>query len=140
MSFQLISYILMDGRAKEAIAYYQETLNAKVLFKQTLGDGPTDEVSKVQENELELIAHAVLQIGDTQIMIADRIPSLPFQQGNQISICITCSDIAAATQLYENLKEKGHVVLELQDIYFSPAYGMVTDPFGVTFQIFTAKP
>jgi PhnB protein len=25
----------------------------------------------------------------------------------------------------------------LQKIHFSPAYGMVTDKFGVTFQIFT---
>lgn len=139
MSLQLTPFILMDGRAKEAIKYYQEVLDAKVIFKQTIGEGPKDEASKFKKNELELIAHSVLKIGDSQIMIADIIPALPFQKGNQISICITTSDISLTKQLYENLKKDGEIVTELNEIHFSPAYGIVTDKFGVTFQIFTSR-
>lgn len=29
--------------------------------------------------------------------------------------------------------------MPLQKVHFSPAYGMVTDKFGVTFQIFTQR-
>ncbi len=37
------------------------------------------------------------------------------------------------------LKQEGQVVMPLQEVHFSPAYAIVTDKFGVTFQIFTAK-
>lgn len=139
MSFQLVPYILMNGRAKEAIEYYQETLNAKVLFQQTFGEGPKDTLAMFKENELDFISHSVLKIGETQIMIADIIPELSFQNGNQVSICITTSDIALSKQLYENLKKDGKVIIELNEIHFSPSWGMVTDKFGVTFQIYTNR-
>lgn len=139
MSLNLIPYILMNGRAKEAIAYYEETLKAKVLFKQTFGEGPKDGTVNFKEEELNLIAHSILKIGENQIMIADIIPELPFQSGNQVSICITTSDIDEARELYSNLKKEGKVLIELNEIYFSPAYGMVTDKFGVTFQIYTNR-
>jgi PhnB protein len=129
----------MNGRAKEAIEYYRETLNAKVLFVQTLGEGPKDETAKFKEEELGLIAHSVLAIGESRIMIADIIPQLPFQNGNQVSICITSSDISEIRQFYESLKKEGKVLIELNEIYFSPAYGMVTDKFGVTFQLYTNR-
>jgi PhnB protein len=129
----------MNGKAKEAIDYYQETLNAEVLFMQTLGEGPKDETARLKENELNLIAHSVLKIGETKIMIADVIPELPFEKGNQVSICITTNDVSLTRQLYENLKKDGKVIIELNEIYFSPAYGMVTDKFGVTFQVYTNR-
>ncbi len=139
MSLQLIPYILMNGRAKEAIEFYQEALDAKVLFQQTFREGPTDTLSMFKENELDYIAHSILKIGETQIMVADIIPELPFQNGNQVSICITTSDINLTKQLYENLKKDGKVIIELNKIHFSPAWGMVTDKFGVTFQLYTNR-
>jgi len=129
----------MDGRAKEAIEYYQEVLNAKVIFMQTIGEGPQDEASKYKENELALIAHSVLKIGETEIMVSDIFSPDSFQKGNQISICITCDDISVTKRFYEKLKENGKIIIELNKNHFSPAYGMLTDKFGITFQIFTTR-
>ena len=140
MSLNLISFIqIMDGRAREAIEYYQEVLNAKIIFMQTIGEGPKEELSKFKENQLTLIAHSILKIGETEIMISDANPAVPFQKGNQISICITGNDISVSKQFYEKLREDGKTLIELDEFYFSPAYGMVTDKFGVTFQIFTTR-
>lgn len=139
MSLQFIPFILMNGRAKEAIEYYQEVFNADLIFKQTIGEAPKDMVAKFKENELDYIAHSVLKIGETTIYIADIIPEIPFQKGSQICICITTHDISKAKEFYEKLAKDGEVKRELKEIYFSPAYGIVTDKFGVTFQIFTAR-
>lgn len=139
MSLQLVPYILMNGRAKEAIEFYKEALNANVIFSQTFGEGPKDDTVKFKEEDQNLIAHSVLAIGESRIMIADIIPELPFQNGNQVSICITSSNISEIKQFYENLKKDGKVLIELNEIYFSPAYGMVTDKFGVTFQLYANK-
>lgn len=139
MSYQLVPYILMNGRAKEALEYYQEALNAKVLFQQTFGEGPEDDSLNLTEDEKGLIAHSILKIGETQIMIADMIPGLTIDSGNQLSICITTDYISLTKQLYENLKKEGKVLIELNKIHFSPAWGMVTDKFGVTFQVYTNR-
>lgn len=140
MSLNLIPFIqIMDGRAKEAIEYYQEVLNAKVIFMQTIGEGPKNELAKFKEDQLSLIAHSILKIGESEIMVSDTIPGVPFEKGNQISICITSDDISITKQFYDKLKEDGKILIELNEIYFSPAYGMVTDKFGVTFQIFTTR-
>jgi len=48
----------------------------------------------------------------------------------------TSDDISITKQFYEKLKENG---VELSEIYFSPSYGIVTDKFGGTFQIFTNR-
>nr|MDH3162668.1 VOC family protein [Bacillus licheniformis] len=91
MKTRFTPYILMNGRAKEAIDYYRDVLDAEVKFSQTIGEGPADEATNFKEDELDFIAHAVLTIGDAVLMIADIIPELPFQSGNQLSICVTAT-------------------------------------------------
>ncbi|WP_364151534.1 hypothetical protein [Paenibacillus sp. LPE1-1-1.1] len=46
-------------------------------------------------------------------------------------------DKEKATQYFEALKQGGRVNDPLQASFFSPAYGNVTDKFGITFQILT---
>jgi PhnB protein len=49
---------MLNGNAKEAIAYYEKTLDAKVVFVHMDG---------------EKVDHAVLKIGESQVMISDSI-------------------------------------------------------------------
>ncbi|MFC3749430.1 VOC family protein [Paenibacillus sp. GCM10012306] len=139
MSFQLIPYIMLDGQAEEAIQFYEQTLGAKLLFKQTFGEGPQNPDSPLKAEEAALVAHAILKIGDTQIFVADCIPGLTLQEGNLLTICLTTDDSHQAKQFYQTLQQGGQVILPLEEAYFSPAYGMVKDKFGVSFQIFTKR-
>ncbi|WP_040213492.1 VOC family protein [Clostridium polynesiense] len=139
MSLNFIPYILMKGRGEEAIKYYQENLGAVILFKQSFGEGPKEEVEKLQKEELTQISHSVLKIGENRIMIADSIPEIPFKEGNQVSLCLTTSNIRQARDIFEKLKKEGEVLIEFSEIYFSPGYGMVKDKFGVIFQIYTNR-
>ncbi|UUZ86602.1 VOC family protein [Paenibacillus sp. P26] len=67
------------------------------------------------------------------------MPGQTHRQGNQVNICITTNEIEQAKRFYEALKDQGEVNIPLHDAHFSPAYGMVTDRFGTTFQIFTKR-
>lgn len=139
MTVEFIPYLLMNGAAAEAIGYYLEVFDAKLLFKQTIGEGPADEAARFQKDELDYIAHSVLKIGDAKLMIADIIPGLPVEKGTQLSICVTSDDPATSERYFNRLKEQGTVVAEFGQVHFSPGYGMVTDKYGVTFQLFTAR-
>ncbi|MFC0414048.1 VOC family protein [Cytobacillus solani] len=138
MTVQLSSFLMMNGNAKEAIEFYKEVLDAKLLFSQTFGDVPEDPKSPLPENMKDLVAHSILNIGETNIMVADMFPGMPYRNGNNVNICISTNEIEKTTKFYELLSQEGQVVMPLQQVHFSPAYGMITDKFGVTFQIFTA--
>ncbi|KJR47438.1 PhnB protein [Desulfosporosinus sp. I2] len=38
MTLQLVPFLMMDGNAKEAIQFYEKSLDAKVLFNQSYAD------------------------------------------------------------------------------------------------------
>lgn len=139
MEVQLTPFIMLDGGALDAIAFYEQALDAKVVFKQTFGEAPGEAGQAVPEQARDRLAHSVLKVGGTDLFVADTDPGARFAQGNQVNICITVADKEQALKYYEALKEGGQVDLPLQEIHFSPAYGMVTDKFGVTFQIFTKR-
>lgn len=135
MTIQFMPFIMLDGNANEAIEFYEKSLDAKVMFKQTFGEGPEN----VPTDAKDRVAHAVLKVGEAEMFVADTEPGENNQPGNRLSICITTNEIEKSKKMYESLKQGGQVNIPLQEIYFSPAYGMVTDKFGVTFQIFTTK-
>ncbi|MCH1624028.1 VOC family protein [Ferdinandcohnia quinoae] len=137
MKLQAIPYILMNGRAREAIEFYRNVLNADILFQSSIGDRPKDIASQFLEIEQELIAHAVLKIGETQIMISDILTGIPSIDGGKISICLIIEGVASSQRIFNQLKVGGTVNLDLAKTHYSPAYGIVTDKFGVTFQIST---
>ncbi|WP_029192788.1 VOC family protein [Paenibacillus harenae] len=137
MTVQLNAYIMLDGKAAEAIAFYEKSLNAKVLFKETVGEGAGSPELPVPEEQKNLVAHAVLKVADSELFVADQIPGQPVHQGNLLTICITTTDIEQSRQFYEALRQDGRVEQPLGEQYFSPAFAVVTDRFGVTFQIFT---
>lgn len=57
-----------------------------------------------------------------------------------MTIVVQTNDKDQAERYFEALKEGGQVNSPLEAIFFSPAYGNVTDKFGVTFRILTKGP
>lgn len=139
MSIQLVPFILLDGRAREAINFYVKALGAEVTFIQTFGASPNDSGLDLSEAASERIAHSELRVGDAQLMVADSEPGKPASEGDLLTVCITTIDATEATRMYEALREGGEVKVPLGAFHFSPAYGVVKDKFGVTFQCFTSR-
>ncbi|UOF90373.1 VOC family protein [Fodinisporobacter ferrooxydans] len=137
MTLRLNPYLVMDGNAKEAIQFYEKALDAKVLFNQTFGEMPENPEFPLPEDAKERVAHAMLKVGETDLMFSDTFPGQPHQKGNQVTICISTGDKEKSKQIYAALQQDGQVIMPLQETFFSPAYGIVTDKFGVTFQIYT---
>ncbi|MOA47792.1 hypothetical protein D3C78_1704620 [compost metagenome] len=98
----------------------------------TYGDMP----DSPSEDFKNLVAHAALQVGETGLMLSDS-PDTSIQSGKQVTICITISDVEKSKEIFEALSKDGKVNMPLEATSFSPAFGDVTDKFGVTFQIFT---
>ena len=137
MTLRLSSYLMMNGNAKEAIQFYEKVLGGKVLFSQTFGEMPVNPKFPIPEEAKELVSHAMLKVGESEIMFSDNFPGQMSQSGNQVTICISTKDPEKAKQMFEAMQQDGQVKMPFQETFFSPGYGIVTDKFGITFQIST---
>lgn len=137
MTVRLIPYLVMNGNAAEAISFYQESLDAQAIFTQTFGEMPENPEFPLPPEAKNRVSHATVKIGETDVMFSDTFPGQPHQIGTQVTICLSTDDKEQATRYFNALQDGGQVNMPLQETFFSPAYGIVVDKFGVTFQIFT---
>ncbi|NBI30230.1 VOC family protein [Chengkuizengella marina] len=138
MSLQLSPYLMMNGNGKEVIEFYKKALDAEILYYQSLGNMCENSDYPIPEEAKELVGYASLKIGNSILMLSDSHPGQPHQIGNQVTICITADDNEKCKQIFEALQDNGgQVIMPLQKAPISPSYGIVTDRFGVTFQIYT---
>ncbi|WP_026573073.1 VOC family protein [Bacillus sp. UNC438CL73TsuS30] len=137
MTVRLIPYLVMNGNAKEAIQFYQNALDAQVLFSQSFGEMPANPDFPLPAEAKDLVSHATIKVGETELMFSDTFPGQPHQTGSQVTICVTTDDADQARKFFDALSDNGQVTMPLQETFFSPAYGNVIDKFGVHFQIFT---
>ncbi|MBM7566670.1 VOC family protein [Paenibacillus sacheonensis] len=137
MSLRLTPYFVMNGNAQEAIEFYERALGASVLFKQTFGEMPSNPDYPLPDSANNLIGHAMIKVGESDLMFSDTFGGDEARIGNQVTICITLQDVEEAHRIFNALSDGGQVVTPLMETHFSPAYGSVTDKFGITFQFFT---
>ncbi len=137
MTIKLTPYITLEGRVKEAIQLYQDVIDAEVVSMATYGDMP-DMPNTFTDEMKNLVAHAKLKVGHTELMLSDTPVGLPpLGDGKRVTICITTNDVEHSRRIFEALRQGGQINLPFKEEPFSPGFGDVTDKFGVTFQIYT---
>lgn len=136
MTVKLIPYITLGGNAREAIRFYEQAIGAEVVAISTYGEMP-DMPNTFTEELKNLVAHAKLQVGGTELMISDDPGDSLTENSKRVTICITTNDIGTSKRIFEALRQDGQVNMPFAEVPFSPGFGDVTDKFGVTFQIYT---
>jgi PhnB protein len=96
---------------------------------------PENPEAPLPPEKKDWVNYAALKIGDSELQITDNVTGSAYEKGTQITIVVQTDDKEKATQYYEALKQGGRVNTPLQSSFFSPAYGNVTDKFGITFRI-----
>lgn len=129
-------YLTFDGRAEEAIEFYRSALGAEVQMKMRFSDHP-DPATMPNAPPGNAIMHASLRIGDSTVLLSDgQCSGAAKFQGFALSL--TAKDTAEAERRFHALAEGGEVRMPLAKTFFSPAFGMVTDKFGVGWMVYVA--
>ena len=80
------------------------------------------------------VMHASFRIGETEIMASDgNCGGKPVFQG--VSLAITAASKEKAEKLFAALTDGGQVQMPLTQTFFSPAFGMAADRFGVSWMV-----
>jgi PhnB protein len=143
-TLEVALFLSMNGKAREAIAFYQHHLDAELHLLVTYGDMEgRDATLRVAEENRNKVSHSVLTIGKSKVMIAEEPmdPGEPCNAGNQMSLCIQSADLDEIRSFYTRLitDERVRVITPLAPNIFSEAYGIVQDPFGVYIQLMYDK-
>ena len=129
---QVQPYLFFEGRCEEAIEYYRKALGAKVEMLMHYKDSPEAMPGKAPPGDK--VMHSSFRIGDTTVMGSDGdCMGKPSFQG--FSLSLTARDDAEAKRLFAALSDGGKVQMPLSKTFFSPAFGMVADRFGVAWMV-----
>lgn len=128
-------YLFFNGRCEEAIAFYKEALGAEVTMQMRMNEAPDPPppgaIPAGFENK---IMHANLRIGSTMLMLSDGNSDIqPSFKGFTLSLGV--ADVAEAERFFTALAQGGKVTMPLGKTFWSPAFGMLEDRFGVGWMV-----
>ena len=129
---QLQPFLFFDGRCEEALEFYKAKLGAKVEMLMRFKENPEPEANP--PGSAEKVMHCAFRIGDTQVLASDGgCAGKPSFQG--VSLALTASDVPEAERRFAALREGGQVQMPMARTFFSLAFGVVADRFGVSWMI-----
>lgn len=123
------TYLIFNGNCREAIDFYADVLEKKADIM-TFSQMPDNPNHPLPPETKDLILHASIRLdsGDL-LMMSDNMPGMPFTVGNNSSISVTSKDEEEIRTLYRKLKDGGTITMELQETFWSPCFGMLSDKF-----------
>ena len=128
-------YLLFNGQCRQAMEFYKECLTGElslVPYAQMPGDGCKDFPKDTQE----WIMHGILVTPSAVLMASDRHPQFgAVSAGNNFMVCINCQSVDEAEKLFQSLGRDGKIEMPIQETFFSPRFGMLTDRFGVSWAV-----
>ncbi len=132
MAFQ--PYLFFGGNCRDAFTRYQEIFGGELVLL-PMGQIPGGE-GEAPEN-VDLIAHAALKIGDDLLMASDDPMTVPFGPVQGMMVTFSTGDADEARRVYAALADGGQRTQDLTETFFSPAWGMCTDEFGTPWMVST---
>ena len=130
-------YLFFDGCCEEAIDFYKSALGAEVQMLMRYGDHPEPHPPQMTAPK-DKIMHARLQIAGTTVLASDgHCTGSPVFRGFGMSI--TTHDEGDARRKFAALSDGGTVRMPLDKTFFSPAFGMVADKFGVLWMVMVGE-
>lgn len=128
-------YIRFNGSCREAVEFYAKAFGAEKPKFLTFGESGGNPAWPMPEEAKKLIMHAEISVEGQKLMFSDTFPGMPYEQGNHITVAAAPKDDETARQIFGHLKEGGKVEMELSETAWSSCYGMVTDRYGIGWQI-----
>lgn len=131
-------YLGFRGTAREAMEFYQGIFGGELTVS-TFGDFQ----ASVEPDEVDLVMHSQLT-GDAGVvfMASDTPNHMEYAEGSNFSMSLsgTNEDEAQLSGYFDRLAEGGSVLQPLTVAPWGDSFGMVKDPFGITWLVNIAAP
>lgn len=127
-------YVNFGGNCREAFTRYQEIFGGELVLL-SMADMPGDEPAPAAQ--ADLIMHAALKVADEDLLMGSDAAMDDDKGMHGAYVNYSVTDAGDAKRVYDALAEDGEVQMPLSETFFSPAFGMCVDRYGVRWMINT---
>ena len=131
---QIRPYLSFKGECQEAIELYKKAFKIEETEIMRFSDMPPNPDVQIPEKQKDWILQATLPFGDNFIRMSDSIGELNDTETDRIGIVVE-SSAEIIKHAFEVLAEQGKIKMPMQETFFSPAYGIVYDKYGIMWNL-----
>ena len=131
---RLNAYLMFNGNCREAFAFYEQALDAKVATISTYGDMGGGAVD-FPEAELGRILHVRLEHPNWVLMGSDSHPAMGYAGIEGVSLALQCDSVAEVDKLFAALSVDGTVTMPPDRTFWSERFCMFKDRYGVDWMV-----
>lgn len=132
---KMYTYVNFAGKCAEAFRFYEQQLGGTIRMMMTHGQSP--DPSTVHPEWKDLVLHARMSLGGTELMGAD-IPHAEPMRSAYLSLLVD-SD-AEAERVFAALSDGGQVMMPIAETFFATRFGQLRDRFGLNWMILHERP
>jgi len=134
-------YLSFGGNTREAFAFYEKALGARIETMMSYadmpastaadagcGDGPAPSGDGIMHARLAMPGGAMVFAGDTP-------PGVPYEGMRGVMLAIQYDTIDQAHGAFHALSQGGQVTMPLAPAFWAKTFGMLTDRFGVSWAV-----
>ena len=129
---QINPYLFFDGNCEEAFKHYEKALGGTIMAMLPHEGTPAE--AHVPAEWKKKIMHARMEVGGEAIMASDAPPA-HYHKPQGFSVSVTVKTKADAERVFNELAKGGTVTMPLAQTFWSVAFGMVTDRYGVPWMV-----
>ena len=125
-------YLNFNGNCADVLQFYAKVFETKTGMLMRYGDAPdSDQFADFKDK----IIYSDMIVGGQNLMLSDVPPGGEFVAGNNFCITFTSNDQDKLHRIFNELKEGGTIIMPMGKTFFSELFGMVTDKFGITWNL-----
>jgi PhnB protein len=129
---KLSTHLVFSGQCEAAFRFYAEALGGTLGLMLTYGSSPAG--ADVPADWRDKIVHGNVTIGGAHVCGADVRPE-DYEKPQGFYLLHSVGTRAEAKRAFALLAEGGDVKMPLEKTFWSPAFGVVIDRFGVPWEV-----
>lgn len=132
-------YLTFNGNCEDAFNFYKSIFGGEFTYIGRFKDMPAEEGQPpMPDSDKDLIMHVGLPISREALLMGSDVGSewgKNFVQGNNFSISVGADSKNEVERIFKGLSDGGQITMPLNETFWSPYFGMLTDKFGVNWMI-----
>src|ERR1700733_3241860 len=125
-------HLVFGGQCHAAFQFYERVLGGKIVNILAYGNSPMAE--QVPPEWRDKIVHGTFAVGGTVLAGADILPE-QYVKPQGFYVLLSVDDAMDAERIFSALAENGEVHMAIQQTFWSSRFGVLTDQFGVPWEI-----
>lgn len=133
---QINLHLTFSGQCQEAFEFYSDLLGGSITLMQTYGESAM--ANPVHKDWQDKIVHAGLVFNDRVLAGVDMLPG-EYQKPQGFFVLLEIDELPEVERIFNALSEGGEIKMPLQETFWTKAFGVLVDRFGIPWELTYAQ-